>query len=184
MQGYVDDDDAANPFAGMWMDGDSLAPPCGAEPTILPHILSLLPLSASSTLLDLGCGDGRICLAATAATGCSSIGVEIEPDVCIRFRELISLTPEPDKITCIEGDLRDVDFEIADAIHVYLLPEGLDAIEDQVIKWLTAAPNRSVVCNTWGWSKKWGSETKKITVEECNDTHLFLYTAEDVPKPP
>jgi SAM-dependent methyltransferase len=183
MQGYRDEDDAENPFAGMWMDGDSLAPPCGAEPTILPHILSLLsPLGSDKTLLDLGCGDGRICLYATEHSGCKSIGVEIEPDVCERFRELITSSKHPDRVSCIEGDLRDVDFDVADVIHVYLLPEGLEVIEAKIIAWLLADPLRKVLCNTWGWSKAWGGETAVVKVTECNGTPLFLYTAKDVPK--
>jgi hypothetical protein len=181
MQGYTDDGvvDPSNPFSGMWMEGDSLAPPCGAEPPIIPHILSLSNLSAEDVFYDLGAGDGRICLAASAAAGCRAVGVEIEPDVCERFRELVEASPSPGLLECKEGDLLEVDLAPATVVHAYLLPEGLEAIEAQVAEWLLKDRRRRAVCNTWGWA--WGSTSAKATVEECNGTPLFLYTGADVP---
>ena len=40
-------------------------------------------------LLDLGCGDGRVCIAATKLTGCCSIGVDVSPP-CIEMAQIIA----------------------------------------------------------------------------------------------
>ena len=40
----------------LWMEGDSLAPPCQSDLDLVPHIISLAHLSSSDTFIDLGCG--------------------------------------------------------------------------------------------------------------------------------
>jgi len=94
-----DEEDDHNPLiAGMWMEGDSLAPPCGASIPSIHSILSLAQITSSDVLYDLGCGDGRICLEAFFASSTtnqsyskchSCVGVEIEQDLVLRFQSLI-----------------------------------------------------------------------------------------------
>ncbi len=45
----------------------------------IDQMLDALQLSESDVLADLGCGDGRILIAACQRFGCSAIGVEIDP---------------------------------------------------------------------------------------------------------
>mmetsp|Transcript_65628 Transcript_65628/g.148105 ORF Transcript_65628/g.148105 Transcript_65628/m.148105 type:complete len:234 (+) Transcript_65628:245-946(+) len=40
------------------------------------------PLGPEDVLLDIGCGDGRVLVAAVLATGCRGVGVDVSPD-CI-----------------------------------------------------------------------------------------------------
>ena len=81
MYGYGSDDEDNPLRAGMWMDGDSLAPPCGCEPSIITPLLSLLNLTNTDILYDLGCGDGRICFKAVQEYPIlKAVGVEIEED--------------------------------------------------------------------------------------------------------
>ena len=59
----LEDDD--NPLqVGFWMEGDSMAPPCGTSVSTIHSILQFLQLHGDDVLYDLGCGDGRICLEA------------------------------------------------------------------------------------------------------------------------
>ncbi len=172
VRGYDSDSDAEDPFSGMWMEGDSLAPPCGCEPELIPHIMSTLGLKDDDTFYDLGAGDGRVCLAASPLCK-AAVGVEIDPGVCERFRSNIEQS-NAKNVSCIEGDLRDVNLGPATALHVYLLQEGLDAIKESVATWLGLGEGRRVLCNTWGW-KEWDAEV--ITVDECNGTRLLVFTA-------
>jgi len=62
--GSSDDDD---PFTvEMWMEGDSLAPPCGSAVPVVHAMLEFEGLKrgvdSDDVLYDLGCGDGRVCL--------------------------------------------------------------------------------------------------------------------------
>ena len=44
----------------MWMEGDSLAPPCQTDMEVVEAILDFANLDEKSVLYDLGCGDGCI----------------------------------------------------------------------------------------------------------------------------
>jgi 2-polyprenyl-3-methyl-5-hydroxy-6-metoxy-1,4-benzoquinol methylase len=50
--------------------------------------VSLASLSASDILLDIGCGDGRVCVAAAKLISCRAIGLDISPPCIERAKEL------------------------------------------------------------------------------------------------
>lgn len=45
--------------------------------------LNLLELGESDTLCDVGCGDGRVVVAAATARRCRCIGIDINPERCV-----------------------------------------------------------------------------------------------------
>jgi SAM-dependent methyltransferase len=84
-------DDEVNPLqTGFWMEGDSLAPPCGTSLDVVHAILEFAQVCSTDVLYDLGCGDGRVCLEAFSRHGCKTVGVEVEEDLVERARELAS----------------------------------------------------------------------------------------------
>jgi hypothetical protein len=103
-QKHQDDDDNndMNPLqAGFWMEGDSMAPPCGTSVSTIHKILEYLQLDADNDILyDLGCGDGRICLEAWHLYKCKAIGIEVEDDLSGRAQCLIrKLLLESDQLS-------------------------------------------------------------------------------------
>ena len=160
--GYNSDDSDQNPLNAMWYDSDprNLAPPCGCERGFIDYLLSLASIESDDCLLDLGAGDGRVCRRALLGYAVKdeggaevegskvemagySVGVEIEADVCQSFRHGVGVDGLSDKCVCIEGDLLDVDFSRphlafpdTTVIAIYLLPEGLEAVEEKVKTWL------------------------------------------------
>jgi len=89
------DDDDMNPLqTGFWMEGDSMAPPCGTSVSMIHKILEIAAVSKDDVLYDLGAGDGRVCLEAWHLLKCRhTVGVEIEEDLVERARDLISKLP-------------------------------------------------------------------------------------------
>lgn len=86
-----DDDSDMNPLqAGFWMEGDSMAPPCGTSVPTIHKILRLADVCCDDVVYDLGCGDGRVCLEAWHLYQCKTIGIEVEQDLVDRARLLIS----------------------------------------------------------------------------------------------
>ena len=81
-----DEDDYSILPGQVWMEGDSLAPPCQSDLEIVPEIISLANIRATDVFYDLGCGDGRVCIAVAKATGARAKGVEIETNLLERFR--------------------------------------------------------------------------------------------------
>jgi hypothetical protein len=88
--GDENDDREMNPLqVGFWMEGDSLAPPCGTSIPTIHKILKIAGICSDDVLYDLGCGDARVCLEAWITHGCQTIGIEVEADLVQRAHILI-----------------------------------------------------------------------------------------------
>jgi hypothetical protein len=163
----------------MWLEGDSLAPPCQADLDIVHAILKLAGPSAESVLYDLGCGDGRICIEATKRFGCRSVGCEIESSLIDRFKlHLTQMTEEVQaKISVVHDDLRALSLDDASIITLYLLPESVEEIKPK----LAAALSRGsiLVCNTWG--PKGFTPVETTVVGFSNNVPLLKYDKTSLP---
>jgi SAM-dependent methyltransferase len=88
-----DDEDDMNPLqAGFWMEGDSMAPPCGTSISAIHKMLEIAKVNAEDVLYDFGCGDGRVCIEAWHLYRCQTVGIELEQDLVDRANALISQT--------------------------------------------------------------------------------------------
>lgn len=120
-----EDDREAKPY--HWLEGDSLAPPCPSDLNILPGLLDLiepyvwndelvqpdpvLGLASSAIVYDIGCGDGRVCMAISRRFGCTTKGIDIEEVLIEEFRENVkdlslNLSPGPRAIENYEKLLK------------------------------------------------------------------------------
>mmetsp|Transcript_38457 Transcript_38457/g.48549 ORF Transcript_38457/g.48549 Transcript_38457/m.48549 type:complete len:188 (+) Transcript_38457:103-666(+) len=169
-------DESHDDLAIDWMEGDSLAPPCQTDMNIILDILRLANLNEGDFLFDLGCGDGRICIAATENYGVRSCGVEIEEMLASRFRENVEKLGLQEKVVVIHGDLQQVDLSEATVLVMYLLPEALALIQDKLIAQLNRGSR--IVCNTWGLQGIQPMET--IESGEHKNVKLFLFTKESL----
>ena len=134
------DDDDDNPLrAGQWMEGDSLAPPCGTSIPTIRALLKFASVSETDVLYDLGCGDGRVCLEALVhARAQYCVGVEVEEDLMERFQHLIgdlseSFTKDHNgasKIRAVHADLRAV------LNHLVFQAESNDGAADVDIRFM------------------------------------------------
>lgn len=97
---------------------------------IIEEMIDLLNLTSSDVLADLGCGDGRILIAAVKKTGCRAVGVEIDPAKASEARANAEKAGLSAKITIITGDVtvfRPEDYQVT-AITAFLYPELLEKI--------------------------------------------------------
>jgi SAM-dependent methyltransferase len=90
---------------------------------VVDEMMALADVKPGDVVYDLGCGDGRLVIAAAKRGAGKAVGVDIDPD---RIREARAAAREAgvaDKVTFIEGDLFTMDFSDADVVTLYLLPE-------------------------------------------------------------
>ena len=113
----------------------SLVRPVSAaqEPTpddVLQDVINLLALSPSDKLADLGCGDGRVLIAAVERYGCTAIGVEIDPQKADEARRNVQAAGLSNKVTIVTDDA--LRFWPADngvtAAVAYLYPDLLEQL--------------------------------------------------------
>ena len=99
-------------------------------------MLSLAALQPGESVLDLGCGDGRVLHAALAGGAASVAGWERDAALCDAARDTLARatrgTAQTARVVC--GDCRDAaaDTAAADVVTLFLLPEGLDALTPMV----------------------------------------------------
>lgn len=93
--------------------------------------LSLLNLKAGQTLLDLGCGDGRILLAA-AKEGIYGVGYELNPLLFLvakvvtwRYRKLVKI---------YLADFWQIDWPNTDGIYVFLLKKYMVKLNNKIVQ--------------------------------------------------
>ena len=95
---------------------------------VIEQTSRLLALTRNDVLADLGCGDGRILIAAVKRYGCKAIGIEIDPEIAESARRRVKEAGLP--IEIITGDA--ITFKPTDhgvtAITAYLYPELLSKL--------------------------------------------------------
>jgi ubiquinone/menaquinone biosynthesis C-methylase UbiE len=89
---------------------------------MLDVLLDVARVSADDVVYDLGCGDGRVVIAAAARCGARGVGVDIDPDRIAEAAIQARQAGLSDRITLIEADFFQVDLADATVVTLYLLP--------------------------------------------------------------
>ncbi|HHX34290.1 MAG TPA: class I SAM-dependent methyltransferase [Gammaproteobacteria bacterium] len=88
---------------------------------IVHAMLDLAEVTSQDTLYDLGCGDGRIVVAAALERNTRGIGIDMDPMRITEAIEYAGHTGVEYLVNFFEGDLLEVDFSEATVITLYLL---------------------------------------------------------------
>jgi SAM-dependent methyltransferase len=102
------------------------APDVHFQPT--PHeaveiMLRLADVKESDVVYDLGCGDGRIVIAAAKKAGCRAYGFDIDPVMVKKSKENVRKEKLEKLVTIELQDIFDLDVSKASVVTLYLLPE-------------------------------------------------------------
>jgi SAM-dependent methyltransferase len=101
------------------------APDVRYEPTphhVVTEMLNLAELSANDVVYDLGCGDGRIVIAAAKAFGARGVCVDIDPQRIRESRENAEKAGAAQRISFLNQDLFDTDIRDATVVTLFLWP--------------------------------------------------------------
>jgi SAM-dependent methyltransferase len=116
-------------FGGVLLFGAPYLPTLGKQ---IETALSLAELEPGDTLLELGCGDGKVVLAA-ARQGIKVVGYELNPILAMvawlrtrRYRHNVRI---------IWGDFWRKELPEAQAIFVFLLPKYMKKLDTKVIQY-------------------------------------------------
>lgn len=103
-------------------------------PTLTPQVeaaLELADLERGETLIELGCGDGKVLIAA-AKQGLKVVGYELNPvlaGLCVirtfKYRK---------NVTVIWGDFWQKPWPEAQAVFVFLLPKYMEKLNNKMIQ--------------------------------------------------
>jgi SAM-dependent methyltransferase len=92
-------------------------------PDVVDAMLKLAKIGKDDVVYDLGCGDGRIVIAAAKQYGARGVGIDIDPQRIQEAEANAKAAGVSDLVSFRLGDLFEADLSPATAVTLYLLTE-------------------------------------------------------------
>jgi SAM-dependent methyltransferase len=165
---------AAVPAAGFVQDDTpSLdVPYVPTTPELVEEMLKLGQIKSTDTVIDLGCGDGRIVIMAAQKFGARGVGVDLNPERIREATENAKKAGVAGRVRFVNANLFDADIHNATVVTLYLLPDVNLKLRPKLLKDLR--PGTRIVSHSFDMG-----DWKPDKEVEVNGSRLFLWT---VPK--
>ena len=152
---------------------NNLAPYVVAPEHAVDRMLSMAHLKPGETLYDLGCGDGRILIAAVRQYRVKAVGIEISDSLARSAAERVKKQGLQDEIKVVHGDFMQQDLSSANVVTLYLATTANDTLRPNLERFLR--PNTRVVSYDYpipGWK---AIETTEATGKHGTSHTIYLY---------
>jgi SAM-dependent methyltransferase len=130
---------------------------------VLDRMLQMGQVKSGDVLYDLGCGDGRIVIAAAKRFGTRGVGIDIDPVRIAEARENARKAGVADRVKFIQGDLFDADIKDATVVTLYLLPDVNLKLRPKLLSELK--PGTRIVSHNYDMGDWAPEQTAKLTVD-------------------
>jgi SAM-dependent methyltransferase len=151
----------------------NLAPYVGSPEHAVDKMLEIANLKPGEVLYDLGCGDGRILIAAASKYKAKGVGIEISAMLARTAAERVKKAGLQDQVKIIHGDFMKTDLSNANVVTLYLATAANDTLRPNLEHYLK--PLTRVVSYDYpipGWKPIETSETEG----RSNAVHtIYLY---------
>jgi len=135
-------------------------------------MLKLADVTSSDTVFDLGCGDGRIVVAAAKLRGARGVGIDIDPVRVSESRANAKKAGVEKRVRFEENDVFEADIHEATVVTLFLLPELNVKLLPKLLRDLK--PGTRIVSNTFDMGD-W-QPSKEVTVGDPNEVgHPFSH---------
>jgi precorrin-6B methylase 2 len=114
---------------------------------LVPKMLTLAEVGPDDVVYDLGCGDGRIIIAAARHYGAKAVGIEIDPLRYLWCQAMVSLFGIRDRVTVVYSNIFTQDLSPATVVTCFLRQRTNNKLEGKLLKELQ--PGTRVVSNTF-----------------------------------
>lgn len=133
-------------------------------------MLNLAEVKKNDVVYDLGCGDGRIVIAAAKNFGARAVGIDINPVRIQEANENLKKSGVESLVRFEENDLFVADFKEATVVTLFLLPQINLKLRPKLLADLR--PGTRVVSNTFDMGD-W-KPVKEITVGDSDSEDGYL----------
>jgi len=137
-------------------------------PETVSAMLKLAGVGKDDLVIDLGCGDGRIVIAAAKEYGAHGIGVDIDPQRIKEAKENAAREGIANLVEFRVGDMFDADIRKATVVTLYLLPSVNMKLRPKL--WRDLKPGTRVVSHTFDME-----DWKPEKVERVGGSEIFLW---------
>jgi trans-aconitate methyltransferase len=141
-------------------------------PAVVNTMIELGAIGPTDTVYDLGCGDGRLVIAATKRyPTIRGVGIDIDPERTAEARTAATAAGVADRVTIIRNDLFREDISGANVVLMYLMA----SINERLIpQFNTMKPGSRIVSHAFRIPGIKAKETRQISVDGL-DHSVYLY---------
>jgi predicted RNA methylase len=154
----------------------NLAPYVNSPEHAIDRMLQLASLKDGETLYDLGCGDGRILIAAASRYKIKGVGIEISEHLAKTAAEKVKKAGLQDQVKIIHADFMKTDLSDANVVTLYLATTANDMLRPNLERYLK--PSTRVVSYDYpipGWKAIKTSATEGRSAQHT----IYLYQVPD-----
>jgi len=142
-------------------------------PETVERMLKLADLHPGDVVYDLGCGDGRIVIAAVRRLGVRGVCVELDPARLKWARQVAEEAGVAGLIRFVEGDLFEVPIQDATVVTLYLMRPANIRLKPRLLRELR--PGTRVVSDRFDMGNWVAERTEKV-----GDREIYRWT---IPEP-
>jgi SAM-dependent methyltransferase len=140
---------------------------------VVERMLALARVRSGDVVYDLGCGDGRIVIAAVKRPGVRGVCVEIDPDRVALARANAEQEGVAARIRFVEGDLFRVPLDGATVVALYLLPDVNLRLRPRLLRLPAGTRIVSHAFDMGDWTP---TRTETVHIPIIGDATIYLWT--------
>ncbi len=151
-----------------------LVPYVPTAPDVIEHMIALADVHAFDVVLDIGCGDGRLAIAAALSRGAYALGVDIESWWVEEARRNAAAAGVSHLTRFEQQDGLCVDWRSASVIFLYLVEWSTHPIARHIREY--CRPGTRVVSNSFPFPATEDTVTKTFLDGSGNPRTIHLWT--------
>ena len=159
----------------------SLAPFVPTPADVVDRMLTLAKAGPKDVVYDLGCGDGRIVIAAAQKFGARGVGIDIDASLVARAQAAASAAGVADRVSFRVQDAMTADVSDATVVTLYLLAASNVKLRPRLTKQL--APGARIVAHNYPIGDWEPQVIDNFTDATGTRRTLYLWTADGKVRP-
>jgi cyclopropane fatty-acyl-phospholipid synthase-like methyltransferase len=139
-------------------------------PEVVDAMLAMAQVTDKDVVYDLGCGDGRIPVAAAQKYGARAVGIDIDPVRVGEAKANVQKAGVGNKVTILNEDLFTADISDATVVTLYLLP----SLNLKLLPKLKSElkPGTRIVSHSFDMGDEWVPEQK----QQVDGRMIYMWT--------
>ena len=161
----------------LFIPPQSLAPYVPTPEDVVERMLALAEVRNTDVLYDLGCGDGRIPIAAAAKYGAHGVGIDIVPARIEESRANAKAAGVEHLVEFRVGDALTADVSPATVVTLYLLSSSNARLRPILTRQLK--PGSRIVSHAFSMGAAWPADkVDRFTSVRGDEVTLYLWKAD------
>jgi predicted RNA methylase len=152
----------------------TLAPYIPTPEDVVDRMLALARVGPDDVVYDLGCGDGRIPIAAAVKYGARGVGLDIDPDLIARSKANAVAAGVEDRVEFRVQDVLTADVSPATVVTLFLLSSSNEKLRPMLARQLK--PGARIVSHAFSMGRAWpADQVDQFVSARGDEVTLYLW---------